>query len=164
MEELLRDRNVPVRTNPPCQWCGDAGPVRTAYGEKLCASCRNIAAQQRKKMREGDSFGAAVYREMEKMARAFGERYLSAMETAEGLDIEYALASVSELVCHRDLYHGTASYLHHRFDPDQRRELIDLLFQVIRRGEARRRYLKAACSPNLDWVPPGLRTRLKPEA
>jgi len=160
----MRKRAVParslVRSEPPCAWCLDEGTVRTTYGEKLCGSCRNIAVQQRTREREGDSFSVAVYREMETMARAFGERYRSDVESAGGLELEYALANVSRFICRKNLFHGLASYLDHDFNREQRRALIRLLYRMIRKSVSRGCHVKAAYSPNLNWTPPGLRRKM----
>lgn len=143
-----------------CDWCAAFTDVSPAYGEKLCSSCRRIAAKRRQCERKGASFDAEVYREEERFARELGSRYRAAIEGANGLEVEYAFSAVSRALCHKDLFRNYATYFNNRFDSEQQKCLIDLLFRMIRTVEARRRWTKAAYSPRLEWTPPGLAAKV----
>lgn len=147
-----------------CGWCAAVTDLPLAYREKLCSSCRRIAAKRCHCERKGKSFEVALYREEERLTREFGGRYRAAMESADGLEVEYAFSAVSRALCHKDLFGNYATYFNSHFDSEQQKCLIDLLFRMIRTLEARQRWTKAAYSLRLKWTPPGLAAKVNLQA
>ncbi|MDQ6759459.1 MAG: hypothetical protein M3Z32_06275 [Acidobacteriota bacterium] len=147
MSAVKKSHKLPRMEVPTvCEWCADdSGRVQRLHGEMLCGSCRHISRTKLVKLRQGDSFRAAIYQRMEQLARNLGCQYRTAIENPEaGLELEHALSTIAQFACGQDLFYGLASFLHHHFDPVQQQELIKLLFRIIRICEARRRQRKAA--------------------
>jgi hypothetical protein len=71
------------------------------------------------------------------------------MAEMSGLEVEYTLREVAKLACGDECYRNWASYINQEFGPRERRALIDLLFKILWKAWARRRYYQAAYSPRI---------------
>lgn len=138
-----------------CHWCADEHLCRNGRRQKLCSTCFRIAANQRrlsKLIGEGPlapsalspasenfqyRYQLAFYQERELQRRAMGQSLRTLMEDPAGLGVEYLFSKVAELAgCPRKvrLFHGTANTFTHEFTAAQRKLLISMLMDIVRRG------------------------------
>ena len=148
---MATDSGISPMGVPQCEWCASTNLVREVRQREtaLCASCRNIVRQQQHSAKAGDRYKCAVYRECERLAKSVGSKYRLRMDEPSGLELEYTLCEIARLACGDECYRNSASCFNQEFTGQQRKAIIDLLFQIIWRAETRRRFRKAAYSPNL---------------
>ena len=125
-----------------CAWCATA---RSYLQGGLCSRCARIKSQQRRYLKLVDDpvrvqelqhhrIKLEYYRELECLQRFVGKRQAAFLDDPQAISLEYLFEQVAQQAgCPWKTFHGAVD-IFSQFDPDQRRNLVRLLLDVVRIG------------------------------